>query len=60
METYLFKFPTIVSVAFEVLCGKYGNDSERKRKLESEGYDYKTVQSCVNDLIKLFNKYGDK
>ena len=60
METYLFKFPTIVSVALEVLCGKYGNNAERKQRLQEEGYDYNTVQSCVNELVKLLDKYGDK
>lgn len=60
MDTYFFRMPIIVSVAFEVLCGKYGVNEERKRKLEEEGYDYNKVQSCVNELVKLLNKYGDK
>ena len=59
MESYMFRFPRVVSVAFEVLCGMYGVNDERKKKIEADGYDYKRVQSCVNDLVKLFNKYGD-
>lgn len=59
MESYMFRLPTVVSVAFEVLAGKYGVNDERNKKIEADGYDYKRVQSCVNDLVKLFNKYGD-
>jgi hypothetical protein len=43
---------SIEEVAKEVIKGLYGNGSERKSKLESEGYDYKEVQSKVNDLLK--------
>lgn len=60
MDTYIFRVPPIVSVAFEVLCGKYGINEERKKKLTEDGYDYNKVQSCVNELVKLFDKYGDK
>lgn len=58
METIMFRLPIIVSVAFEVLTGKYGNGEERKKALERDGYDYNKVQSCVNDLVKLLDKYG--
>lgn len=58
METIMFKLPIIVSVAFEVLTGKYGNGEERRKALERDGYDYNKVQSCVNDLVKLLDKYG--
>lgn len=58
METIMFKLPALVSVAFEVLTGKYGNGEERKKALERDGYDYNKVQSCVNDLVKLLDKYG--
>lgn len=58
METIMFKLPVIVSVAFEVLTGKYGNGEERRKALERDGYDYNKVQSCVNDLVKLLDKYG--
>ena len=60
MESYFFRVPPVVSVAFEVLCGKYGVNEERKKKLQAEGYNYNQVQSCVNELVKLFNKYGEK
>lgn len=59
MDTYIFRVPPIVSVAFEVLCGKYGVNEERKKKLTEDGYDYNKVQSCVNELVKVFNKYGE-
>lgn len=58
MDSYMFRIPPVVSVAFEVLAGKYGVDAERKKALEREGYDYNKVQNCVNELVKLFNKYG--
>ena len=58
METYMFSIPPVVSVAFEVLAGKYGVDAERRKNLEKEGYDYNKVQNCVNELVNLFNKYG--
>ena len=58
METFMFRIPPVVGVAFEVLSGKYGNDNERKKALEKEGYDYNKVQNCVNEIVKLFNKYG--
>ena len=58
MDTIMIKLPPVVSVAFEVLSGKYGKSDERRKALEREGYDYNKVQSCVNDLIKLLDKYG--
>lgn len=58
METYMFLIPPVVSIAFEVLSGKYGEGEERKKKLIKEGYDYNKVQKCVNDLVALMNKYG--
>ena len=54
----MFRLPPIVSVAFEVLSGKYGNSDDRRKALEREGYDYNKVQSCVNELVKLLDKYG--
>ena len=36
MESYFFRVPPVVSVAVEVLCGKYGVNEERKKKLEAE------------------------
>ena len=59
METYMVRIPPVVSVAFEVLCNKYGVGDERKKKLEAQGYDYNKVQRCVNELVALFEKYGE-
>lgn len=53
----MIKLPDIVSVALLVINGEYGNGDERKTKLMSEGYDYTKVQGCVNDLLKLIDKY---
>lgn len=39
-------------IAREVIQGKWGNGTERKQRLEAAGYDYKTVQSAVNRLLK--------
>lgn len=56
-ESLLIKIPDIMSVSLLVIYGAYGNGDERKKKLEAEGYDYKRVQSCVNDLLKIMEKY---
>lgn len=42
----------IDSVAKEVIAGKWGSGNERKKALEHAGYDYKTVQNRVNQLLK--------
>lgn len=39
------------TVAREVISGRYGNGEERKKKLESEGYDYNIVQATVNLIL---------
>lgn len=57
METVLIELNDIVALAFEIIAGKWGNGDERKRKLESAGYDYNKVQKCVNDLVALMDKY---
>ena len=53
----MVSMPEVVGVALEVIAGKYGNDAERVVKLTAAGYDYRTVQLCVNDLLILFEKY---
>ena len=58
-ECGLYTLPTTVGVAFMVLAGLYGNGEDRVRRLEAEGYDYDTVQDCVNDLVELIEKYGE-
>lgn len=55
----LLTLPSIIGVAFMVLAGQYGNGEERVERLEADGYDYDTVQDCVNDLCDLIEKYGD-
>ncbi|QRG86365.1 N-acetylmuramoyl-L-alanine amidase [Bulleidia sp. zg-1006] len=39
-------------VAREVIQGKWGNGAERKAKLEKAGYNYNTIQSLVNELVR--------
>lgn len=58
MNTYMFELPPIVSIAFEVLAGKYGAGDERKAAIQREGYDYNRVQSCVNELVSILKKYS--
>jgi len=41
---------SIDEVAQAVIRGDYGNGSERREKLEAEGYNYSEVQSRVNEL----------
>lgn len=55
----LISLPSTIGVAFLVLAGQYGNGEERVERLEADGYDYDTVQDCVNDLCDLIEKYGD-
>jgi hypothetical protein len=38
------------TVAKEVVAGKWGNGDDRKKKLESAGYNYSEVQAKVNQL----------
>lgn len=41
---------TLDEVAKEVINGKWGNGSERKKRLEAAGYVYSAVQAKVNEL----------
>lgn len=41
---------TLDEVAKEVINGKWGNGSERKKRLEAAGYVYSAVQARVNEL----------
>jgi len=43
---------TSEQIAKEVIAGKWGNGTERKQKLTAAGYDYKTIQSLVNKMVK--------
>lgn len=55
-EKELFDTPvsdkTITELAQEVIAGKWGNGEERKSKLAKAGYDYNTVQTEVNRILK--------
>ena len=39
-------------IAKEVINGKWGNGAARKQNLEAAGYNYSTIQSIVNNLLK--------
>lgn len=43
---------SVTEIAKEVIQGKWGNGSERKRKLTQAGYNYTEVQKKVNELLK--------
>ncbi len=43
---------SIEQVAREVVAGKWGNGSDRKKKLEVAGYNYAQIQAAVNKLCK--------
>lgn len=58
-EKELFDTPTSTTkkksneeLAKEVVAGKWGNGNARKIALTKAGYDYKTIQSLVNKLLK--------
>lgn len=44
---------TITDIAKEVIAGKWGNGTDRKKRLVSAGYDYNIVQSEVNRLLNI-------
>lgn len=56
---------TVEVLAKEVLAGKWGSGDSRKASLKKAGYDYKTIQAAVNELIKriakevIDGKWGD-
>ena len=39
-------------IANKVIKRYYGNGEQRKKKLESEGYNYREIQTIVNSLLK--------
>lgn len=47
---------SITEIANEVIAGKWGNGSKRKKRLTEAGYDYKKVQTKVNELLKVKKK----
>lgn len=46
---------TVDQIAKEVIAGKWGNGSDRKKRLEAAGYNYSSVQAAVNALTKSGN-----
>ena len=43
---------SVDEIAREVIQGKWGNGTERKKNLTNAGYDYNAVQKRVNELTK--------
>lgn len=39
-------------IAREVIAGKWGNGSDRKKRLEAAGYDYSVIQNEVNKIMR--------
>lgn len=42
---------SIDELSQEVIAGKWGNGQERKDRLTNAGYDYRTVQTKVNEIL---------
>lgn len=53
----LIKFSDTIGIALLIIAGEYGTGTERKTAIEKLGYDYSTVQACVNELLPIINKY---
>lgn len=45
-----------VKLAIDVINGKFGFGYARKAMIENAGYNYKSVQSKVNELIIIISK----
>ena len=43
---------TVDEIAREVIAGKWGNGLARKQLLTGAGYDYKTIQTRVNQILR--------
>ena len=43
---------TVYETALEVIDGQWGNGISRRLKLEKAGYDYKSVQRVVNNILR--------
>ena len=43
---------SVDQIAREVLQGKWGNGSDRRKRLTAAGYDYAAVQKRVNELLR--------
>lgn len=51
---------TVEEIAKEVLAGKWGNGSDRTKKLTAAGYDPAEVQKIVNELCKPAKKSNEE
>lgn len=51
---------SVAVVAQEVIAGKWGTGSTRKKRLEAAGYDYDAVQKKVNEILKAKKKKKKK
>ena len=51
---------SVDQIAQEVIAGKWGSGSDRKKKLEAAGYNYTAVQNKVNELLKQKEKTKTK
>ena len=47
-----------VTIAYQVLDGKWGNGQDRINRLAAAGYDYNAVQSTVNYILKNPQRYA--
>lgn len=52
------ELPKTFAAALLVIAGKYGNGQKRVDSLIADGYDYNRVQKCVNELLRVIEKYG--
>lgn len=46
------KVKTVDDIASEVIAGLWGSGWDRRKRLQDAGYDYVTIQSRVNELVK--------
>lgn len=58
MEIKLLSVPAVVGAALLVIAGEYGNGEERVERLREDGFDYDTVQTCVNELLPIIKEYS--
>ena len=42
----------VTTIAREVIAGKWGNGTERRNRLNAAGYNYETIQTEVNKILK--------
>lgn len=59
MNVTAINLPSTVSTALLVIAGQYGNGVERIEKLKKAGYNPTRVQACVNELLKILERYGE-